>query len=451
MSESFMKEKAVLPLVVSMALPNVLSMLVASLYNIVDSYFIAKISEDAMTALSLVYPVQNIISAILIGFGIGVNACVAIHLGKGDQRSANSAATMGFFWNAVHGVVLTIVCIAIMPAFLGAYTDNETVLTYALNYSTIVFAFSIFNACQLSLEKILQSVGRMKTTMVCVMAGCVVNIILDPVMIFGYGPFPEMGIQGAALATGIGQVVSLLCYIAAYIIRPLPVKIHPKYRSFDGALNRRLYAVGMPAALNLGLPSVLISALNAILVSFGETYVLVLGVYYKLQTFLYMTSNGITQGIRPLMGYNYGAKEYGRLRKIYRTALIMSASLMAVGTLVCLLLPEQLFGLFTTESATITLGAAALQIICAGFIISAVSVTTCGSLEGMGKGGPSLVITLLRYVIVIIPAAFLLSRVLGVTGVWWAFPVTELAAAIVSVVLYQKQIRHPAGAQSTEA
>ena len=209
MNQSFMKEKPVFPLVLSMALPMTISMLVNALYNIVDSYFVARISEEAMTALSLVYPVQNIVNAVTVGFGIGINAVIAFYLGAKEEHKANRAASLGMLCNVMHGVLLTVGCIGIMPFFLSMFTKDTTVIQNGLSYSHIVFAFSIPILISISFEKIFQAVGRMKVSMLCMILGCVTNIILGPVFIFGLGPVPALGIQGAAIATGIGQVVTL--------------------------------------------------------------------------------------------------------------------------------------------------------------------------------------------------------------------------------------------------
>ena len=262
MNETFMKERPVLPLILSMSLPMVISMLVNSLYNIVDSFFVAKISEDAMTALSLVYPVQNSINALSIGFGVGINAVIA-------------------------------------------------------------FSFTLIVNLTLAFEKFFQAVGRMKVTMLSMMCGCIANIVLDPVLIFGLGPFPEMGIEGAALATGIGQALTLAIYLVIFFIRPLGLNIRRRYLSLDKSMVLKLYSIGIPATLNLALPSILISALNGILSAYSEVYILVLGIYYKLQTFLYLPANGIVQGMRPLIGYNYGAGERKRVKQIYKIVCMM--------------------------------------------------------------------------------------------------------------------------------
>ena len=444
MSQDFMKERPVLPLLLSMALPMVLSMLVNSLYNIVDSLFVAQISEDAMTALSLVYPVQNFINAVGIGFGIGINAVISIHLGAGGEDQANRAAAQGLLLVTVHGVVMTVGGILLMPWFLSLFTQSQTVIDVGVRYSNVVFLFTLMLGLGVAFEKIFQAVGRMKTTMVSLMAGCIANIILDPMMIFGFGPIPAMGIEGAALATGIGQTLSFVIYLFVYRLRPIRVQLH--WRDFRPRANMvgRIYAIGIPATLNLALPSLLISTLNAILAAYDQVYILILGIYYKLQTFLYLPANGLVQGMRPLMGFNFGAGEYRRLKQIYKWVLLLSGGIMLIGTILCLAVPETLMGLFTQNPHTIQAGGTALRIISAGFVVSAVSVTSSGALEGLGKGLPSLTISLSRYLVVILPAAWLLSLWLGAEGVWHAFWVTELLSAGLSLWVYHRAVKQPA-------
>ena len=440
MNETFMKEKPVLPLLVSMALPNVISMLVNSLYNIVDSLFVARISEDAMTALSLVFPIQNFANAIAIGFGIGINAMIALYLGAGDHRKAETAATHGLVLSLLHGILITGVSIAIMPGFLRRFTADEALIASGVTYSTIVFLFGTINMAALAFEKIFQAVGRMKVTMTALIFGCVCNILLDPVLIFGLGPVPAMGIAGAALATGIGQLLSLIVYLVVYLRTGLPVRLRSSCLRPDTALDGRLYAIGVPAILNLALPSLLVTFLNGLLAAFSQSYVVVLGIYYKLQTFLYLPANGIVQGMRPLIGYNYGAREHARVKKLFDWTLIMSAAIMAAGTVVCMLAAGQLMGLFTQNPETIAAGQTALRIISLGFVISAVSTTASGALEGLGKGAESLVIALCRYILFIMPLAALLCRSLGADGVWHAFWITEVLAAVVSGVVYRRAV-----------
>ena len=416
MNQKFMKEKPVMPLVISMALPMTFSMLVNALYNIIDSYFVARISEDAMTALSLVFPLQNLVNAVVIGFAIGINATIAYFLGAEKHNTADKTASLGTLFNMIHGFVLAVVCIAITAPFLAMFTDKRSIIEMGTEYAKIVFIFAVPNAAGLCFEKIFQSVGRMKTSMLCMLVGCVSNIILDPLMIFGIGIFPEMGIRGAALATGIGQIISLVCYLMFYILNPIPVKVRLKDMTPDAALSRKMYSIGVPATLSLALPSIQVSALNAILAVYSASYVLVLGAYFKLQTFLYLTGNGVVQGMRPLVGYNYGAGEKKRVKDIFRSALILIAGVMVIGTILCLAVPQTLIGLFTSNPETILYGKEALRLISIGFIASSVSVTVSGALEGLGKGKESLVISVLRYIIVILPLAFILSKIFGAAG-----------------------------------
>lgn len=441
MNETFMKERPVLPLILSMSLPMVISMLVNSLYNIVDSFFVAKISEDAMTSLSLVYPVQNFINAVSIGFGVGLNAVIAFYLGAGDKTRADKATTQGVVLSFIHGIILTVACTFVMPMFLKSFTSSENVIELGMQYSVIAFSFTVIVTLTLAFEKIFQAVGKMKVTMISMMCGCVANIILDPLLIFGVGPFPEMGIEGAALATGLGQTLTLIIYLAIYMTRPLVIAVKREHIKPEKAMILKLYSIGIPATLNLALPSVLISALNGILAAYSEVYILVLGIYYKLQTFLYLPANGIIQGMRPLIGYNYGAKEYKRVNQIYKIVLIMSGIIMVIGTIICLIIPDTLMGLFTDNPKTINAGETALRLISAGFIVSAVSVSSCGALEGLGKGFPSLIISLCRYIIIIIPSAFVLSKLFGPTGVWNSFWVAEAATAAVAFIVYRKALR----------
>ena len=246
MQQTFMKTRPVLPLVLSMSFPMVLSMMVASLYNIVDSYYVAQISEDAMTALSLVFPIQNLINAVTIGFSIGANAVISYHLGAQEHQKANAAAAQSIICNTIHGIVLTIGCILVIPFFLRLFTTDEQVIDLGVQYSRIAFAFAVIVAVSMSMEKIFQAVGKMLMTMVCMMSGCVANIVLDPLLIFGWGPFPEMGIEGAAFATGIGQTLSLVLYVLCYGIGKFPVRLSWKASAWDWNLTKKCIRLVFP-------------------------------------------------------------------------------------------------------------------------------------------------------------------------------------------------------------
>ena len=440
MNDTFMKTKPVFPLLVSMALPNVISMLVNSLYNIVDSLFVAQINEQAMTALSLVFPIQNFVNAVAIGFGIGINALVALYRGAGDYDRADAAATHGMALSVLHGILCTLAATAVMPGFLARFTADGAIVSMGVTYSTIVFLFATVNMASLAFEKLFQAVGRMKLTMTALISGCVCNILLDPVLIFGLGPVPAMGIAGAALATGIGQALSTGIYLVVYASTELPVRLRRACLKLDKELDTRLYSIGIPAILNLALPSLLVTFLNSLLAAFSGSYVVVLGIYYKLQTFLYLPANGIVQGMRPLISYNYGAGEHKRVRRLYQITLILSATIMAAGTLGCLVASEPLMRLFTSTPETVEAGKVALRIICLGFVVSAISTTSSGALEGLGKGTQSLVISLCRYIVFIMLLAWVLCRQFGPVGVWNAFWATEVLSAIVSLIVYKKSV-----------
>ena len=447
MDQSYMKEKPIVPLVLKMALPMVVSMLVNSMYNIVDSFFVAQIGEDAMTALSLVFPLQNLANAVGIGFGIGIGAAVAYFLGAKKEGAANRASALGLLLSAAHGAALCGLCMIFAEPFVRLFTDSEAVVQYSLEYFYVVIAFAPVITLEMAFEKILQAVGKMKTTMFCMAIGAVINIVLDPLFISGAGFIPAMGVWGAALATGIGQSIALACYAVVFFKAKLPVRLRVGKSDPEEKICRRLYRVGVPAALNLALPSFLITALNAVLAAYSETYVLILGIYYKLQTFIYFTVSGIIQGIRPLVGYNLGAGRGDRVLGIFRFTLLLSVGVMAVGTLLCLILPEALIGLFTVSDTTRAAGGVALRIISAGFIVSALSVVIGGTFEGLGKGMPSLIISLIRY-LVIIPVALLMTLPLGAAGVWNAFWITECIAAAFSCLMfarYSKTLKTKAG------
>lgn len=391
-----------------------------------------------MTALSLVYPVQNLVTSITVGFAIGINAVIAFLTGAGKQEQASCAASLGMWLNLLHGALLTAGCLLAMPGFLSLFTDSEAILSLGLRYSGIVFWFCVPIAAGMAFEKTFQAVGKMTVSMICMLIGCAANIILDPLLIFGIGPFPALGIEGAAIATGLGQCLTLAAYLIFYAAGALPLRIRLRGLTSVGFLARRMYLVGVPATLSLALASLLITALNGILAAFSQTYVLILGAYYKLQSFLYLTANGVVQGIRPLMGYNYGAGEYGRVRRIFRTSLLLIAAVMLLGTLLCLAAPAALIALFTDNAETIRLGAGALRIISLGFVVSSLSVTASGALEGLGKGVESLCISLCRYTVLILPLAWVFSRLWGADGVWHAFWVTEVLTAVLSWFIYRR-------------
>jgi putative MATE family efflux protein len=361
---------------------------------------------------------------------------IAMLLGAGEKEKAGQAATQGLLCNILHGLLFTVFAIIGMRSFLKMFTSDAAVIDGGLRYARIVLLCAAIQTAGITFEKIFQSVGKMLISMISLAGGCLVNIILDPIFIFGIGPFPAMGIEGAAIATVLGQLASLVFYLVVYRLQPLGIDICSQNLHPDKSILKQLYAIGIPASLNMALPSVLISVLNRMLAGFSGSYVLVLGIYYKLQSFLYLPANGVIQGMRPLMSYNYGAGEKIRVQKIYRTALSIILLILLSGTILCWWMPGSLIRLFTDRPDTIQSGIRALRIISLGFAVSSVSVTSEGALEAMGKGASSLMISCLRSVILILPAAFILTQAFGADGIWHAFWLTELITAFIAAHLF---------------
>lgn len=437
-ANQFMKTRPVFGLLMSMSVPMIISMLIQSLYNIVDSIYVSRLGTQALTAVSLAFPLQNISTSVAIGMGVGITSAISIHLGAGSAEKANRSATIGVALAAVHCLIFVVFGLLATRPFLMLFTRDEQTLTWACQYTYIVVCVSFGCQLQLAMEKIFQAVGSMKVTMVLLAAGCIINIILDPILIFGLLGFPALGIIGAAVATVIGQIAAFLLYIVVYHRKrkTFPVKIHPQYLHFDKAIIRQIYSVGIPSTIMLVLPSVLVSILNSLLARFSDVYVAVLGVYFKLQTFIYMPASGIVQGMRPIIGYNYGAGEYDRVKKVIRYSLLSAAVIMAVGTVAALGFPAQIFAMFDAEEALLDAGISALRIISLGFVISTVGVIYSGTFEALGRGKDSLIVSLLRQFVITIPLSFLLSGIMGADGVWLAFPISELCASVVAWILF---------------
>lgn len=437
-NQDFMKTKPVLPLLASMAIPMMLSMLIQSLYNIIDSIFVARLGTAALTAVSLVYPLQNIVVSIAVGIGVGISSAIAMNLGRRDRDQASKAASIGMMLTVFHCIAFIILGLVVTRPFLQLFTRDPHTFSLACSYSYIVLCFSSASLLQISLEKIFQATGAMIITMCALAIGCIVNIILDPIMIFGLLGFPALGVAGAAIATVIGQSSSLFIYLVICARKDIGVSISRRYLSFDKAMIRQIYGVGIPSAIMIGLPSILVSFLNSMLIRFSEVYVAVLGIYLKLQTFIYMPANGIVQGMRPIIGYNYGAGEKVRLRQTIRWSMVLTAAIMAVGTAAALLFPGAILSLFTKDELLLESGVTALRAISPGFLLSTFSTVACGIFEALGKGRESLTISLLRQLIIILILGNLLSGLLGVLGIWLSFPIAEAVAAVSAMILYKK-------------
>lgn len=437
-NQEFMKKQPILRLLLSMSVPMMLSMLIQSLYNIVDSIYVARLGTQALTAVSLAYPLQNIIISVAVGIGVGVASVISIHLGEGRRDLADRAASIGTALTLIHCVLFVLFGLLVTRPFLTLFTEDPQTLEWACDYTYVVLCFSSGCLLQLIFEKIFQAIGAMKTTMFLLMAGAIINIILDPIFIFGLCGVPAMGVKGAAIATVIGQFGAFFLYIIVYLRGNYSISIHPRHLCLDWECIRRIYAVGIPSTVMMVLPSVLVSILNGILSAISEVYVAVLGIYYKLQTFIYMPANGIVQGMRPIIGYNYGAGAHKRVRTAIRYSLLAALSVMLVGTLVSRLFPAQIFALFNADDALSAAGVEALRILCLGFLVSSVGLIFSGVFEALGKGKESLIVSLLRQFVITIPLSLLLSPFFGAAGIWISFPAAELIAAIAAWILLKK-------------
>lgn len=433
-----MGTREIFPLLMSMSLPMVLSMLVQSLYNIIDSIYVSRLGTGALTAVSLAYPLQNIVVSVAVGIGVGIGSVLSISLGQRNQERANEAATMGMALTVVHCILFIIAGLLITKPFIGLFTDDAVIFEQACDYTYIVLCVSFGSLMQIAMEKIYQGIGAMKTTMILLGVGAIINIILDPILIFGLLGFPAMGVKGAAIATVIGQISAFLLYIVVYLKKNPGVTIHPRYLHMDWKLIRQIYSVGIPSSLMMTMPSILVGGLNGILAAFSDTYVAVLGIYFKLQTFIYMPANGIVQGMRPIIGYNYGAGEKKRVQDTIRYSLLSAAVLMLIGTIVSLVIPEAILGMFQADEELLRTGTEALRLISLGFLVSSFGVIFSGVFEALGRGVDSLVISLLRQLVIILPLGYVLSRTMGPAGIWISFPIAELIAAVASCFLLKR-------------
>lgn len=441
--EQEMGTKKMLPLILAMALPPMISMLIQSLYNIVDSIFVARLSADALAAVSIIFPLQNLTLSISVGTGVGLNSYIARSLGAGNKKRADAACRIGFLLTGLHYLILAPILMLSMPWFVRLFTDSDSIQRSCLSYGYIVIFFCFGQLFHITIEKIFQATGQMKIPMLLQGVGCIINIILDPLFIFGYLGFPKWGVAGAAVATIIGQLTA--CALGVFLFFRQTSGVRPVKTDSDTSnkeIVRQIYGVAIPSTLVMAFPSILVSCLNGILSSFSAMAVSVFGIYYKLQTFVYMPSSGLVQGIRPIIAFNYGAGNKEREKEAIRISLYIVGGIMAVGTLMFLLFPRPILAIFGAEEAMASMAVPALRIICIGFLPSAASVVGSAVFESIGKGGKSLLITLLRQLLILIPLACLLSIPMGLAGIWTAFPVAEIAACIVTFFLLKKKLHH---------
>lgn len=429
--------KEIFPLLIKMSLPIMLSMLIQSLYNITDSYFVAQISEKALRATSLSYPIQIVIIGFGVGTGVGINSFISRALGSGKEDRANQGAMHGLLLVFVSWAVFLIFRFTLIEKFFDFFTTDPEVKAMGIEYLGLVTSFSFLSLIQITIEKTLQATGEMVFPMIIQAVGAITNIVLDPIMIFGLLGFPAMGIRGAAIATLIGQGMGALTGIIFLLSKRTSIKIDFREFKFSKNIIEEIYRVGFPSILMQSVTAFVTTMLNLIVVRHSELAVSVLGIYFKLESFVMMPVFGLSQGVLPLVGYNYGAKNKDRIDDTYRYGTIMAFSMMALGTLIFQLFPAQLIGIFTDDVEMIKMGVYALRIISICYVFAAFGIINSTYFQALGLGGYSLIATLLRQVIILIPVAYAFSFV-GLNWVWLAYPIAEVIATVVSTILQRK-------------
>lgn len=436
MKENKMASTPMLKLIIAMSLPSMFSMLIQALYNIVDSMYVSFYSQAALTAVSLAFPVQMLVIAVAVGTGVGINSLVSRRLGEKRFAEANSAATHGVLIAVASWAVFAILGVLCIEPYFAMLDASPEVKQMSIMYTNIVIYWSFGCFVEVNLEKTLQATGNMIYPMLFQLTGAIVNIILDPIFIFGYLGVPSMGIAGAAVATVTGQIVSMV--FAVIIIFTKSHDVHITFRKFriNWTTIKDIYIVGVPSIFMQAIGSVLTTALNWILIGFSEAAVSVFGIYFKLQSFIFMPVFGLTQGVMPIMGYSFGARNKKRLVSALKYGTMIAVIIMAVGMLIFLSIPDKLLMLFNATDEIMTIGIPALRTISLCFVTAAVGILFSTLFQALGLGINSLIISLLRQIVVLLPAAYLLSKI-GLDAVWYAFPIAEGASLIASIVLYR--------------
>ena len=426
-----------LRLILSMSLPTMFSMIIQAMYNIVDSVFVSSLGQDALTALSLAYPLQLMTISVAVGTGVGINSFISRRLGEKNQELANNGAANGIFISIISWLVFLLVGIFLTVPFFKLFNPTPGVMKYGVDYTSIILIFSVGVMVEIAIEKVLQATGNMIFPMIFQLIGAVSNIVLDPLFIFGIGPFPRMEVAGAAVATVIGQILAMLFAIYIFFFKKHAVQVH--VRNFKPSLKiiKNIYAVGFPSIIMQSISSVLVVGLNAILMGFSEASVSVHGIYYKMQSFVFMPVFGLNQGLMPIMGYNFGAKNKDRLHSAIRYGCIIAAFIMLCGTVIFWVFPAQILSLFNANDDILNMGIKAMRFISLSFLPAAIDIIFSTTFQAVGKGFSSMILSLLRQLVFILPAALVLSN-FGVNAVWFAYPIAEVGALIVAIFLYTK-------------
>ena len=442
--ENKMGTQPVNRLLVSMSVPMMISMLVQALYNVVDSMFVSRINEDALTAVSLAFPAQNLMIAVAVGTGVGINALMSKSLGEKNYDRVNRTAS-----NAVFLAVCSYLVFALLGLFFSRFyflsqIKVENIVDYGTDYLRICTLCSFGMFGQITFEKFLQSTGKTFYTMLTQGLGAIINIIFDPILIFGYFGFPKMGVAGAALATVIGQILAFFLAVFLCLTRNPEVRLSLRGFRPSGRIIQMIYAVGMPSIIMTAISSVMTFGMNKILVAFSSTATAVFGVYFKLQSFVFMPIFGLNNGMVPIVAYNFGAKKPDRIITTAKLSILYAVCIMLIGLAVFQFLPEQLLRIFEASDNMLAIGIPALRIISINFLFAGYGVVCSSLFQALGHGVLSLWVSLLRQLVVLLPAAFLLSLLGEVNYVWLAFPISEVASVIFSTVflrhVYRKEI-----------
>lgn len=431
-----------LPLIFSMALPAMFSMLVQALYNVVDSYYVSQYSEKALSAVSLAFPIQNLQIAFAVGTAVGVTSLISRRLGQGKQEEASAAAAHGILLGVGTSLVFAVYGAFFSTPFFRLFETDPDIIQMGDQYISICTIFSFGCFVSVMLEKTLQATGNMIWPMIFQLIGAITNIILDPIFIFGYFGLPVLGVTGAAVATVGGQIVAMIVSSVVVATRKHAIKINFKGFRFDRKTVKDIYAVGLPAIVMQAIGTVMNMAMNGILSGFSTAAYTVFGLYFKLQSFVFMPVFGLTQGLLPIMGYNYGARDKQRLLSALKQGCMIALCIMAAGMLIFLLLPTQLLNIFNPSAELLSIGVPALRTICSCFLFAALGIVSSTLFQAVGRGTYSLIISLMRQLIVLVPAAWLLARITGaVNAVWWAFPIAECISLAASIFFFLRLYR----------
>lgn len=425
-------------LLVTMSLPMMISMVVQALYNIVDSVFVSRVSEDALTAVSMAFPLQALCIALGAGMGVGVNALLSKSLGAKDNDMVNKSALNGLFMTFVSYLVLLVIGIFAVKPFYMIQTDSADIIQYGTDYLSVICCFSFGMFFQFTFERLLQSTGRTFQTMITQTVGAVTNIILDPIFIFGLFGVPAFGVKGAAIATVIGQIIAAVLALIMNIKVNTDIDFSLKGFKPDIKIIGMIYKVGLPSIIMQSIGSVMVFCLNKILIVFSSTAVAVFGVYFKLQSFVFMPVFGLNNGLIPIMAYNYGAKKKDRMIKTIKCGLLIAFSIMSVGMVVFELFPDAILALFEASDNMLAMGKVALRTIAIHFPIAAICIVLGSAFQALGNAVYSMFVSIARQLVVLIPVAYVLSKLGNVNYVWWCFPIAEIMSLTITVIFFIK-------------